>query len=449
MTTTTDWPVHPAAELFPMLDGDELQSLADDIAVHGLMEPITLYADPEHGVMLLDGRNRLAACRLAVVEPTTKMFDGDDPVQFVVSENIHRRHLTTGQRAMLALEVEGLYAAQAAQAKAHGSTAPGRPKTLEADPPQALPGADDPVTPEQKAEQAGRLLREAMDEARARVPQARDRAAATTGTSGRAVAQAKRVAKQAPDLAEKVKAGELALDAAEKQVKRRQAQEQEQSAREITLESELSADAEGDRWRLLHGDFRQRLADLPDGCIDLIVTDPPYPADALPLWADLAEHAHRLLADQGILLGLTGQIFLDQVMAHLGTKLNYAWCYVQPLPGANSRIMGRHILQTWKPWLAFTKGTWPSGRIDWHPDTLDPSTRNKDQYRWAQGAEPAEYLITELCPPGGTVLDPFTGTGTYGLAALKLGRRFIGCEADEPRFKTSAERLGAACNATA
>ena len=435
MTLTTDWPVHPAAELFPMLDADELQSLADDIAVHGLMEPITLYADPEHGVMLLDGRNRLAACRLAVVEPTTKMFDGDDPVQFVVSENIHRRHLTTGQRAMLALEVERIYAEEAeerrrraiADAKRHTVKPGPTPDQMRAD----LPASDKQSAPAHTPERS------------------RDQAAATTRTSGRAVAQAKRVAQHAPDLAEKVKAGELALDAAEKQVKRRQAQEQEQSAREITLESELSADAEGDRWRLLHGDFRQRLADLPDGCIDLIVTDPPYPAEALPLWADLAEHAHRLLADQGILLGLTGQIFLDQVMAHLGTKLNYAWCYVQPLPGANSRIMGRHILQTWKPWLAFTKGTWPSGRIDWHPDTLDPSTRNKDQYRWAQGAEPAEYLITELCPPGGTVLDPFTGTGTYGLAALKLGRRFIGCEADEPRFKTSAERLGAACNATA
>ena len=428
--TEADWPVHPAADLFPMLDADELEALADDIAVHGLMEPITLYEDPDLGLVLLDGRNRLAACRLAVVEPTTKLYDGADPIQFVVSENIHRRHLTTGQRAMLALGVEEQYALQAKRRQ--GRRTDLRPDNLCAELHTSEPNRQQPAEPEPRP-----------------VARSTDRAATTTGTSGRAVAQAKRVAARAPDLAEKVKAGELALDAAEKQVKRREAQEAEQSAREITLVTELSADAEGARWRMLHGDFRDRLADLPDGCVDLIVTDPPYPADALPLWADLADHAHRLLADQGILLGLTGQIFLDQVMAHLGTKLNYAWCYVQPLPGANSRIMGRHVLQTWKPWLAYTKGTWPSGRIDWHPDTLDPSTRNKDQYRWAQGAEPAEYLITELCPPGGTVLDPFTGTGTYGLAALKLGRRFIGCEADEPRFKTSAERLGAACNATA
>jgi 16S rRNA G966 N2-methylase RsmD len=420
--SATDWPTHPAADLFPMLDGDELQSLADDIAVNGLMEPLTLYDDPDLGVTLLDGRNRLAACRLAVVEPATKYYDGPDPVRFVVSENIHRRHLTTGQRAMLALDMEELYAEQAALAKVRAGQEFGRGSSQK-----------DPLPEMESAEK----LEADLPQAIGRAPQARDRAATTTGTSGRAVAQAKRVAKQAPDLAKKVKTGELALDAAEKQAKRRQAQQQEQAAREIMLESELSADAEGGHWRLLHGDFRQRLADLPDGCIDLIVTDPPYPAEFLPLWADLAEHAHRLLSDQGILVALTGQVFLDRVIGHLSGHLNYAWCYVQPLPGANSRIMGQHILQTWKPWLAYTKGTWPAGRIDWHPDTLDPSTRNKDQYRWAQGAEPAEYLITELCPPGGTVVDPFAGSGAFGKAALALGRRFIGADLDPESAKGS------------
>lgn len=87
---------HPAAEIFPLLDGPELAALAADIREHGLRQPII-----EHEGMILDGRNRFAACRMAKVMPTLEPFTGSDPVAFVVSANIHRRHLTESQRAML------------------------------------------------------------------------------------------------------------------------------------------------------------------------------------------------------------------------------------------------------------------------------------------------------------------------------------------------------------
>lgn len=86
---------HPAAEIFPLLTGDELFALAEDIRQHGLRQPII-----EHEGMILDGRNRFAACRLAKVMPVMEQFTGSDPVAFVVSSNIHRRHLTPSQLAM-------------------------------------------------------------------------------------------------------------------------------------------------------------------------------------------------------------------------------------------------------------------------------------------------------------------------------------------------------------
>lgn len=434
-----------------MLDEAELAALADDIKKHGLREPLWRLPDGT----LLDGRNRLAACNLAGVEPKWRTYEGADPIALVVSLNMARRHLTSSQRAMIAVHMEPLYAAEALERKsqAGASAAPGKPAEKDVADLPHLSGPCDRCDgyghhldiPCGRCDGDGTMHLPAEPEPAPRAPLARDKAAKVTKSSGRAVGQAKRVlkhdAEHGTDLAKKVEAGELALDAAEKQIKRAVAQKAEQEAREVTLLTTLKTDAEGDRWRMMHGDFRDRLNELPAGSVDLIVTDPPYPADALDLWADLAEHAKRVLTDQGILVGLTGQIFLDQVMERLGRNLTYAWCYVQPLPGANSRIMGRHIHQTWKPWLAYTNGTWPSGRIDWHPDTLDPSTRAKDQYRWAQGAEPAQYLIRELCPPGGTVLDPFTGTGTYGAAALAEGCRFIGVEADEKRFGQAVERL--------
>lgn len=214
----------------------------------------------------------------------------------------------------------------------------------------------------------------------------------------------------------------------------------EQDARDAVMEATV-ADAEGDRWRLFHGDFRERLLELEPGSVDLILTDPPYPADFLPLWSDLAEIAARILKPQGVLAALTGQIYLPDVSNRLGEHLAYGWTYCQPLPGQQSRIMGRHVLQSWKPWLIYTNGTWPSGRIQWHPDMLDPSYRAKDQYRWQQDPNPTLLLIDALSEPDALVVDPFTGTGSYGVAALTMGRTFVGCELDLDRFEAGKKRL--------
>lgn len=79
-----------------MLGAEELDRLAADIAENGLRNPIVL---DSHG-RILDGRNRWAACEIAGVKPDTVLFDGDDEAAFVLSVNVARRHLTTGQQAM-------------------------------------------------------------------------------------------------------------------------------------------------------------------------------------------------------------------------------------------------------------------------------------------------------------------------------------------------------------
>jgi hypothetical protein len=101
-TEVTELPAHPAADLFPLLSPEELQELADDIRLNGLREPIWLYDDPDLGKVVLDGRNRLAACRMVGVEPATRRYFGDDPIGFVISYNLKRRHLSESQRAMVA-----------------------------------------------------------------------------------------------------------------------------------------------------------------------------------------------------------------------------------------------------------------------------------------------------------------------------------------------------------
>jgi hypothetical protein len=94
--SATKRPVHPIAELFPMMTQEELSDPATDIKANGLIHPIVVDKD---GV-LIDGRNRAMACEIAGVEPTTALFDGDDPRAYIISNNISRRHLTKSQQAM-------------------------------------------------------------------------------------------------------------------------------------------------------------------------------------------------------------------------------------------------------------------------------------------------------------------------------------------------------------
>lgn len=96
--------VHPVADLFPMLADDELAELADDIKQRGLLQPVVLDEDGR----VLDGRNRLAACELAGVDPDFTIYGGDDPDGYALAVNIARRHLTTGARAIIAAKAARL-----------------------------------------------------------------------------------------------------------------------------------------------------------------------------------------------------------------------------------------------------------------------------------------------------------------------------------------------------
>lgn len=95
MSETWSGQWHPLAERFPMLEEDELRTLAASITEQGQLIPCVMDASG----LGLDGRNRVAACALAGVEPRWETYDGD-PVGFIVGINAERRHLTTGQRAM-------------------------------------------------------------------------------------------------------------------------------------------------------------------------------------------------------------------------------------------------------------------------------------------------------------------------------------------------------------
>ena len=101
--------VHPAADVFPMLSDDELDALGADILANGLTSPIVITIGPDGKNWLVDGRNRLEAIErkaggihldperhIAEYAPTWEQVPA-----YVISANIHRRHLTKQQQADL------------------------------------------------------------------------------------------------------------------------------------------------------------------------------------------------------------------------------------------------------------------------------------------------------------------------------------------------------------
>jgi len=92
-----DMEFHELANVFPLMTEAELDALGEDMLQHGQRETIWTYKGK-----ILDGRNRYKACMLKGIVPRFVEFRGADPVAFVVSENLHRRHLDAGQRAMFA-----------------------------------------------------------------------------------------------------------------------------------------------------------------------------------------------------------------------------------------------------------------------------------------------------------------------------------------------------------
>jgi hypothetical protein len=92
---------HPIANIFPLMEGEAFAQFCDDIRENGLRESIVLYEGK-----ILDGRNRYRACERAGVAPWKELYKGDDPLGYVVSLNLQRRHLNESQRAMVAHRIE-------------------------------------------------------------------------------------------------------------------------------------------------------------------------------------------------------------------------------------------------------------------------------------------------------------------------------------------------------
>lgn len=385
---------HEIAQLFPLMQGDEFEQLKADIVANGLREAIWLHPDGS----ILDGRNRHRACIETEIEPPHfRTWNGDGSlVSFVVSMNLHRRHLTYDQRVGIALKLEPAYAKEAKKRMLAGTPVPNSAQGRAA---------------EQAAKQA-KVGKSAVVEMKA-VQEAGD-----------------------PEVADKLIAGKTTV---RKERKRHKRQKKEALLLMAAKDPEASLPSS---IQLICGDFAQVALTFQPNTFDAIITDPPYAKEYLHLYKLLAEQAAVLLKPGGSLLAMAGQSYLPEIYASMSHYLlNYHWTLCYTTLGGQSSISVsnyKRVNTFWKPVLWFVREKYIGKQVG---DVIKSDRNDKRYHEWGQSEHGMAELIEKLTNPGDLILDPFLGGGTTAIVCHKLDRRLVGIDIDQRNIDLTKGRL--------
>lgn len=214
----------------------------------------------------------------------------------------------------------------------------------------------------------------------------------------------------------------------------------ESTHQRASVDVDLSTLPHGD---VYHGNFEEVLAHLPDESVSLVLTDPPYLQQHIRagIYDRLGKFAARVLRPGGILVAYTGTVYFDEVIAQLSGHLQWVHCFALILKEKVQLSLWK-INQSWKPLLIYCKP--PLEREGWLADIIQGTGLEKGSHQWQQATAEAIHLVEDFSLPGDLVVDPFVGSGTSGVAAVKAGRRFVGSDIDLDAVKQARQRIAAA-----
>jgi len=198
------------------------------------------------------------------------------------------------------------------------------------------------------------------------------------------------------------------------------------------------------------GDFVEIAKDIPDGSVDVIITDPPYPQEFIACWSQLSEIASRILKPHGLCIAYSGKLHLDECMARLGEHLSFYWQIVF-MQTVMPTIHPRKVNTKYKPILVFQNvpaGTKVRAHDRYFIDVIEGQKVEKDAHEWQQSADGVEKLIDIFSNVGDLIFEPFSGGGTTALVARQMNRRCIACEIDKKAHAGSVARVFGGMEAT-
>jgi SAM-dependent methyltransferase len=216
----------------------------------------------------------------------------------------------------------------------------------------------------------------------------------------------------------------------------RKTERQEAASAKAKLFTELP---EGERCQLICADITE--LDIESEIADVIITDPPYPQEYLPVYAELARFAARALKPGGSLLVMVGQSYLPEILALMTPHIRYHWAVAYLTSGGQSaQLWQRNVNTFWKPVLWFVNGEYAG---PWVGDVTrsDVNDNDKQFHDWGQSESGMADLVERFSLPNDLIVDPFCGGGTTGVAALTLERRFIGADRDDAQITIAQARL--------
>jgi site-specific DNA-methyltransferase (adenine-specific) len=484
------WGVHEVCSLFPEMSDEEFAGLKAHIAEHGQQELIVM-----HEGKVIDGRHRLKACRELGLAPKIMAWNGRGSlVAFVVGKNLHRRNLTPGQRAAIAAEALDALEAEARQRQ---QAAGGDKRSAAAKAARAGKAGRAATT----GEGDGSVVAKSPQAVGAKpAPKSRDVAAAQFGVSGRGVQDAKAVLDRAPELHAQVKAGTKKGSQARRELADRERRAAMKAKAEKAEAAARAAGAVGPERQVVCGDSREELLRVERGSARLVFADPPYNIgvdygggrrdDELPdadykcLLADIFVQCYDILTDDGSLWLLVNH----ENAAALEAILTGG--------GEGEARLGdgrKFVVRDWITWLegfgvARTKGFSRTSRrllhlvkdpkeFVFHPEAVNRLSDRQTKYN-DKRADPNGKIwddvwgVNPLIPrvagthrerlpgfptqlplrllwsvvgcasdPGDLIVDPFSGSATTGVAAVRLGRRYLGVEKNPEYAELSRHRL--------
>ena len=192
---------------------------------------------------------------------------------------------------------------------------------------------------------------------------------------------------------------------------------------------------------ILNVDCATGMADLEDGSIDVILTDPPYVKEVWEgAYTTLATQGARILKPSGYLISYCGHIHLNRIMRIMDDAgLAYYWLICQGNHGAKCIIHSRNIIAGFKPIIVYQKP--PVKALNGVSMDVVTGRRSKTYHAWQQDIHEAIHLLRTFGRPGDRVLDPFTGSGTTCLAAKALGMDYLGMEIDPKTYRVALGRM--------
>ena len=189
------------------------------------------------------------------------------------------------------------------------------------------------------------------------------------------------------------------------------------------------------------GDCLDVLRQMPEASVDAVVTDPPYPKQFIAIYPSVWVGCNNALRDGALVFALCGQAFLPDVVAGFPSCWKYVWTGCFLVNRSRVPIWPLGISAGWKPFFIYSKGD--AKFTYWKPDVVLASGGNneaKKHHKWGQD-EGAFITIIDRFDVHGTILDPFMGSGTTGVACVSLGRKFIGIEIEPKYFDIACRRI--------